>query len=81
MLGVSAEFQVGSHGIEASWAGGYRGREVTDRFIPQIPQLLSPHGVCYLLVLKENDLGEFNAAVRHLKLQFIVHVIWCYSSL
>ena len=26
--------EVGSHGIEASWAGGDDGREVIDKFIP-----------------------------------------------
>ena len=50
--------QVGSCGLQASWAGGERGRQVIDRFLPQIAQLLSPTGVCYLLILKENDPGR-----------------------
>lgn len=49
--------QVGSRGIEASWAGGIRGREVMDRFFPMIPQLLSDHGLFYLVTVSENDPG------------------------
>jgi release factor glutamine methyltransferase len=45
-------------GISISWAGGERGREVLDRLIAQIPALLSPKGVLYLVVLEENDPGE-----------------------
>ncbi|RXN16626.1 hemK methyltransferase family member 2 [Labeo rohita] len=49
---------VGSHGIEASWAGGIRGREVMDRFFPVIGQLLSDHGLFYLVTVSENDPEE-----------------------
>ncbi|XP_073689154.1 methyltransferase N6AMT1-like, partial [Garra rufa] len=49
---------VGGHGIEASWAGGIRGREVMDRFFPMIPQLLSDHGVFYLVTVSENNPDE-----------------------
>ncbi|XP_048054143.1 methyltransferase N6AMT1 [Megalobrama amblycephala] len=47
-----------SAGIEASWAGGIRGREVMDRFFPMIPQLLSDHGLFYLVVVSDNDPDE-----------------------
>lgn len=50
--------QVGSHGIEASWAGGLRGREVMDRFFPMIPQLLSNHGLFYLVTVSDNNPGK-----------------------
>ncbi len=49
--------QVGGRGIQASWAGGVRGREVMDRVFPMIPQLLSDHGLFYLLTVSENDPG------------------------
>ena len=42
-------------GIERSWAGGQRGREVLDRLLPQLDDLLSPRGVLYLVLIKENE--------------------------
>lgn len=56
--------QVGSRGIEASWAGGIRGREVMDRFFPMIPQLLSDHGLFYLVVVSDNDPGVTSVTFR-----------------
>ncbi|XP_046641366.1 methyltransferase N6AMT1-like isoform X1 [Daphnia pulicaria] len=41
--------------IALSWAGGFRGRTVMDRLFPLIPQIMSPSGVFYLLIVKEND--------------------------
>ncbi|XP_043095618.1 methyltransferase N6AMT1 isoform X3 [Puntigrus tetrazona] len=55
---VTPSEEVGSRGIEASWAGGIRGREVMDRIFPMIPQLLSDHGVFYLVTVSENHPEE-----------------------
>ncbi|CAG5933177.1 unnamed protein product [Menidia menidia] len=52
---VTPSEEVGSSGIEAAWAGGERGREVTDRFLPAVTQLLSKRGVFYLIAIAEND--------------------------
>ncbi|XP_074758547.1 methyltransferase HEMK2 isoform X2 [Athene noctua] len=49
---------VQSHGIEASWAGGKKGREVMDRVFPLVPDLLSPGGLFYLVTIKENNPDE-----------------------
>ncbi|XP_006862570.1 PREDICTED: hemK methyltransferase family member 2-like isoform X2 [Chrysochloris asiatica] len=46
---------VGSHGIEAAWAGGRNGREVMDRFFPLAADLLSSRGLFYLVTIKENN--------------------------
>jgi len=47
--------EVGSTGIEASWAGGRDGRVVLDRALPQIARLLSwPHGVAYVITVDDN---------------------------
>ena len=44
--------------ITAAWAGGLRGREVIDRFIPTIEPLLSVTGLCYMVLVKENQPEE-----------------------
>ncbi|MEE6480419.1 hypothetical protein FKM82_012567 [Ascaphus truei] len=55
---VTPPEEVGSHGIEAAWAGGKIGREVMDRLFPLVPKLLSDTGLFYLLALKENNPDE-----------------------
>lgn len=47
--------EVGSDGIEASWAGGTDGRLVIDQVLPQIARLLSrPNGVAYMITVDDN---------------------------
>nr|XP_040028185.1 methyltransferase N6AMT1 isoform X3 [Gasterosteus aculeatus aculeatus] len=55
---VTPSEEVGSTGIEAAWAGGERGREVTDKFLPAVPQLLSSNGLFYLVTIAENEPDE-----------------------
>lgn len=45
-------------GLSVAWAGGLKGREVLDRLLPSIPELLSSRGVLYLVVLDQNDPKE-----------------------
>lgn len=42
-------------GLSAAWAGGFKGREVMDKFFPLVSKLLSDNGLFYLVVIKEND--------------------------
>ncbi|XP_013379474.1 hemK methyltransferase family member 2 isoform X2 [Lingula anatina] len=70
---VTPPVEVGSSGIEASWAGGERGREVMDRFFPQVPLLLSKCGVFYLVVIKENDIDEIQSIME--ENGFIMNVV------
>ncbi|XP_034408027.1 methyltransferase N6AMT1 isoform X2 [Cyclopterus lumpus] len=55
---VTPSWEVGSTGIEAAWAGGKRGREVTDRLLPVVAQLLSSNGLFYLITIAENEPEE-----------------------
>ncbi|NXA35765.1 HEMK2 methyltransferase, partial [Eudromia elegans] len=55
---VTPSEEVGSHGIEASWAGGKNGREVMDKVFPLVADLLSTEGLFYLVTIKENNPDE-----------------------
>jgi release factor glutamine methyltransferase len=55
---VTPHEEVGSIGIEASWAGGIDGREVIDELLPHVKNLLSPKGIFYLLLIDENKPKE-----------------------
>ncbi|NXG51723.1 HEMK2 methyltransferase, partial [Psilopogon haemacephalus] len=61
---VTPSEEVESHGIEASWAGGIKGREVMDRVFPLVPDLLSPGGLFYLVTIKENDPDEIQETMK-----------------
>ncbi|XP_033731434.1 methyltransferase N6AMT1-like isoform X2 [Pecten maximus] len=61
---VTPSDEVGSSGIEASWAGGCHGREVMDRLFPQIPDILSPQGILYLVIIKENKAEEIEDIMK-----------------
>lgn len=64
--------EVTGNGIEASWAGGERGRRVIDRAIPQIAQLLSiPHGVCYMITVDDNAPEELARIFETLHLRMV----------
>ncbi|CAO0802776.1 unnamed protein product [Mucor circinelloides] len=51
---VTTHEEVGSLGIEASWAGGIDGREVIDQLLPLVKDILSHAGIFYLLLINEN---------------------------
>ncbi|XP_014681572.1 PREDICTED: hemK methyltransferase family member 2-like isoform X2 [Priapulus caudatus] len=64
--------KVGGRGIEASWAGGTNGREVTDRLLPLIGKLLSRTGLFYLVIIKENIQDEIEEEMRRQGLHMAV---------
>ncbi|KAG0366336.1 HemK methyltransferase member 2 [Gamsiella multidivaricata] len=56
--------EVGSHSVEASWAGGIDGREVIDEFLPYVKRLLSSKGAFYLVVVNENKPDEIREIMK-----------------
>uniref|UniRef100_A0A1A9V6W2 Methyltransferase HEMK2 n=1 Tax=Glossina austeni TaxID=7395 RepID=A0A1A9V6W2_GLOAU len=49
-----------------SWAGGKHGRRIIDILLAKLPEILSPRGVLYLLLLKENKPEEVMQALTKL---------------
>jgi len=49
------EDELGSVNLQAAWAGGRNGRSVIDDLLPIVPQMLSPRGRFYLLLLEVNQ--------------------------
>eukprot|EP00127_Corallochytrium_limacisporum_P003880 Clim_evm94s153 gene=Clim_evmTU94s153 len=50
--------EINSSSLARSWAGGVKGREVTDRILPDIGMLLTDGGTLYMIALPENDLAD-----------------------
>lgn len=51
---VTDSKECGGSDITASWAGGAKGREITDRLLNMIPKKLANNGDFYLLLIEEN---------------------------
>ena len=54
----------GARDIRASYAGGERGREFIDAFLPRVADRLSDKGVFYFLLEKRNDIEEVVCMAR-----------------
>ncbi|KAJ7275418.1 S-adenosyl-L-methionine-dependent methyltransferase [Mycena haematopus] len=50
--------------IEGSWAGGQDGMQVTDRFLPQVADLLSPRGRFYLVAVTQNNIPDIQRRMQ-----------------
>ncbi|KAH8267466.1 hypothetical protein KR018_005995 [Drosophila ironensis] len=54
----SQKFDATERDLVYSWAGGRDGRRITDILLSKLDNILSPKGVLYLLLLKENKPEE-----------------------
>lgn len=50
--------ELSGNGLNRSWAGGTKGRNVIDKILVQLPRLLSDNGLLYMLILRENNPEE-----------------------
>ncbi|EXJ64076.1 hypothetical protein A1O7_00412 [Cladophialophora yegresii CBS 114405] len=57
-------FEESSKLLELSYAGGLDGMEVTNRLLMQIPQVLSPRGVAYVLFCRGNRPDEVKRGIE-----------------
>ena len=55
---VTPDEEMEGDGISISWAGGKDGRIVIDQFLKFVPDLLSPKGVLFLVLIEENKPQE-----------------------
>jgi len=61
---VTPDEEVTRGGIASAWAGGRDGRIVIDRLLAQLPRLLSPVGVLYMILVEDNRPQEIIEAMR-----------------
>lgn len=54
---TESEEMTGS-GINRAWAGGENGREITDEVLRNLQNWLTENGVCYMVILKENNIKD-----------------------
>ena len=60
------EAETGQNDIFASWAGGAKGRNVTDTLIEKLPELLSDNGCAYIVVEQCNHPQEVKAKAEQM---------------
>jgi len=62
---VTEDSEIGP-GLQAAWAGGADGREIIDKFLANLNNLISDTGVCYMVVIKENKPDEIKKIMYNL---------------
>ncbi|XP_018564540.1 hemK methyltransferase family member 2 [Anoplophora glabripennis] len=63
---VTDSEELSGSGLNRAWAGGTNGREIIDRLSCNISDMLTPEGICYLLLLKENNPQEVVSGMKGL---------------
>ena len=67
--------EVESGGLASSWAGGERGRQVIDEFLPMVPEYLTSNGLLYMVTIAQNDPPSIMAWLAQLGLEAEVVLI------
>lgn len=60
----SAKFENDSYFLSLTYAGGADGMETTNRLLDAIPEVLSPRGVAYVLLCKQNRPEDVKECIR-----------------
>lgn len=55
---ITRRKEIAGSGLNRAYAGGRNGREIIDNFLKTLPEVLMKNGVCYMLLLKENNIEE-----------------------
>ena len=55
--------------IYASWAGGEDGREIIDRFLPTVEELLAPSGVFFLVLIEDNKPDQVISILKSMRFE------------
>lgn len=50
--------ELNGNGLNRAWAGGDRGRVIIDKFLNDLHRILNVNGICYVVLLKENNPEE-----------------------
>jgi release factor glutamine methyltransferase len=59
-----SQFEVESHLLSLSYAGGKKGMETTDRLLDDLPHVLSARGVVYVLLCAQNEPEKVKAWIQ-----------------
>lgn len=59
-----SQFEVESHLLSLSYAGGKKGMETTDRLLDDLPRILSARGVAYVLLCAQNEPANVKARIE-----------------
>jgi release factor glutamine methyltransferase len=59
-----SQFEIESHLLSLSYAGGKKGMETTDRLLDDLPRVLSTRGVAYVLLCAQNEPMKVKARIN-----------------
>lgn len=70
---VTSPEEICGFGLNRAWAGGMTGRIVIDKVLRDLPNLLSIRGVCYMVLLRDNNIKEIFTMMQ--ELEFLCQIV------